>query len=353
MTVRSAPGGYIYLTRGALAFFGSEAELAAALAHEAAHVAERDYLTGPEFLVSHRIVDGDMSKLSAADRLELLAKLRDDEREADRLAVGYLEAAHYAPRGLTKVIELFAELERRAGGHPVPALLRTHPETKVRLAALASVPESGEWKKDEYLSKIDGLLFAGDPRQGYLFENHYFHPAGGFEIALAPPWRAEILGRDLIGAVPKTSTVLVLSKSSYPSFDETRAAMGSESPPTPRGELQVAFDRVPQDAGLVAHTAIIDSPAGTYVLIVVAPTEDEKSDALEGVLKSLSSIREPAYREVKPLRIRVTKTEHAMTLRAFDAEKPSRTSISTLSLINGMDADEELPAGARVKRVDQ
>jgi predicted Zn-dependent protease len=353
VTVRSAPGGYLYLTRSTLAHFGSEAELAGAFAHEAAHVVERHYLTGPRFMAEKGIQAGDMSALPAVERLQLLSKLRDDERTADKLAVGYLERAGYAPQGLSRVIELFAEIERRAGGHPIPALLRTHPETSVRLAALASAPETGEWNKDEYLDQIDGLLFGDDPRNGYLYGKRYINPNADLELELGPLWRAQLIGRDLVAAVPNTSTVLVLSKSEHPGFDETRTAMGSTAPPVTQGGLRVAFDSAAQEGGLVAKTAIIDSSDGVLVLIVVLPKSDADGPVASGVISSLKQISEPHLRAIKPLRVRLTKLERAQTLRALDADKPSRTSLSTLALLNRVDPDAELPAGTRVKRIDQ
>lgn len=353
VTVRSAPGGYVYLTRSTLAHFGSEAELAGAFAHEAAHVAERHYLTAPRFLAAHGIEGDDMSKLPALDRLELLSKLREDERIADRMAVGYLGRAGYAPQGLPRVIELFDEIERRAGGHPIPALLRTHPETKVRLAALANVSEAGKWNRDEYLDQIDGLLFGDDPRHGYLYQKRYINPSADLEIDIGPPWRAQLIGRDLVAAVPGTSTVLVLSKSEHPSFDETRTAIGGTTPPVTQGGLRIAFDRAPQDGGLVAKTAIVETSAGVLVLIVVVPESEEEGSLATGVLSSIKRVSEPQLRAIKPLRVRLTKLERNMSLRTLDAEKPSRTNLATLSLLNRADADVALPAGTRVKRIDQ
>jgi predicted Zn-dependent protease len=353
VTVRSAPGGYVYLTRSTLAHFGSEAELAGAIAHEAAHVVRRHYLTSVRFLAKRGIDDNDLGKLSNADRLELLALFRDNEREADRLAVGYLAEAGYAPQGLSRVIELFAEIERRAGGHPIPALLRTHPETKVRLAALANVPQSGDWKRDEFLDQIDGLLFGDDPRQGYLYAKRYINPSADLQIDLAAPWRAQLLGRDLIAAVPGTSTVLVLSQSDHATLAETQSAMGGKSSATSQGGLQVILERVPQEQGLVARTAIIQTSMGIQVLILVTPQGEENAPVAEDVLRSIRKIAEPELREIRPLRVRVAKLDKASTLRAFDGEKPSRTSLATLSLINRVEPEASLPAGTRVKRIDQ
>ncbi len=55
VSVRSGPGGYVYVTRGFLACLGSEAELAAALAHEVAHVSERHWRRQAEYLVKRGV----------------------------------------------------------------------------------------------------------------------------------------------------------------------------------------------------------------------------------------------------------------------------------------------------------
>lgn len=137
----AAPGGYIFVTRGALARMGSESELAGVLAHEVAHVDEAHVLDEIRRSSVFASVQ-DEAQLSGAvlDQLgEVGGSLlftglsREDELEADSLGVLYATASGYRPDGLV----LF--LERLSANDPVPALREwtaTHPDEQERLAAL-------------------------------------------------------------------------------------------------------------------------------------------------------------------------------------------------------------------------
>lgn len=159
----AAPGGYIFVTRGALARMGSEAELAGVLGHEVAHVDETHVLdeirrssvfasVQDEAQLSGALLD----QLSEVGGSLLFTGLsREDELEADSLGILYAAASGYRPDGLI----LF--LERLAANDPVPALREwaaTHPNEQERLTALRRqiaasglAPVSGQDLSDRFL----------------------------------------------------------------------------------------------------------------------------------------------------------------------------------------------------------
>jgi predicted Zn-dependent protease len=355
LSVRSAPGGYVYVTRGLLAFLGSEADLAGALAHEVAHVTLRHWKTQLDFLEARGIEDGDLSRLSREDRLALAQKLRDDELRADAEAVKILQRAGYSSQGLAHVLRVFAAFERQTGGNRAPAVFRTHPATGDRLAALAGAPNEGDTKQDAYLSTIDGLLFGTDPHHGFLYGASYVNPAADFELGLDPPWRARLVAGDLIAAVPGRSTVLVLSRSENGNLEATRDAVGHGAPfqaATIAGH-RALVGRVPQEEGLISRTTLIETLAGVFVLAVISPAAYEHDAAIETTLGSLAPVTDPAMKGIRPLRIRVIRLDRTVSLRELDAEKPSKTNLDTLALLNGVEPDTKLPSGTAVKRIDE
>lgn len=99
-------GGFVYVTSGALARLRSEAELAALLAHEVAHVA-LDH--GSDLYEIEE--DGLLSDPGSARRR--LAHERDDEVQADERAVALLIAAGYDPAAMIAML-------RRLGCEPDP-----------------------------------------------------------------------------------------------------------------------------------------------------------------------------------------------------------------------------------------
>src|SRR5439155_13593299 len=102
-------GGYVYLTRGILAYLADEAELAGVMGHEIGHVTARHSVRqitreqlaqiglGVGSVLSPTFGQfGNLAQSSAG--LLFLRFSRDDEREADRLGVEYAARAAYDPR---------------------------------------------------------------------------------------------------------------------------------------------------------------------------------------------------------------------------------------------------------------
>lgn len=166
----AAPGGYIFVTRGALSLMRSEAELAAVLAHEVGHVDAKHVLeqiqkadvlagiqdqTGLTALQQGGGLPGMLvDKLASAGASRLFTGLAvGDELEADSLGQVYAAAAGYRADGLVQFLTHLRQVEQSAdtsvaadGGAAraprrrlfarVREMRRTHPPTDARLAAL-------------------------------------------------------------------------------------------------------------------------------------------------------------------------------------------------------------------------
>lgn len=147
----AAPGGFVHITRGALALIENEAELADVLGHEITHVTAKHTLNA--ITKSKAISAGAQATRSqmlsqAADRgYEILLENnfnRGDEMEADKVGVTLANTAGYAPTGLgaflTRLSERNRNLKDRSG------LFASHPETQARLDGLKKVIASGNLK---------------------------------------------------------------------------------------------------------------------------------------------------------------------------------------------------------------
>lgn len=142
------PGGYVTVTRGLLVQLESEAQLAAVLGHEIAHVTSRHVAQRRQgSAVSHMAVavlagvtDSEQDDERAVQAGQFGTALlesgfsREQEREADRLGIDDMVAAGYDPQGATGLQELF---DRKLDGERQPDwlnnLFRTHPFSRERL----------------------------------------------------------------------------------------------------------------------------------------------------------------------------------------------------------------------------
>lgn len=144
----AAPGGLVHITKGALGLIKSEAELAAVLAHELAHVTEKHTVNA---IQKSKLVDagtdaaGDragglggalVNRLADASYDMLLENKmdRDDENEADKVGAALANKAGYAPNGL---IEFLHHLAARNKGVAQPnGLFASHPQLNERVEAI-------------------------------------------------------------------------------------------------------------------------------------------------------------------------------------------------------------------------
>jgi len=132
-----APGGYIYVYTGIMAFLEHEDHLAGVMGHEMAHAAERhstEQLTklyGFETLASFLLGDAsDDLGVKIAESLVGLQFSRNDEAEADEDSVRYLCETSYAANGTAGFFEQLLEADKE--GY-YPEFLSTHPSSESRV----------------------------------------------------------------------------------------------------------------------------------------------------------------------------------------------------------------------------
>jgi len=214
----ATPGGYVYVTRGLLALMNDEAELAAVLGHEVAHVAarhsqkrqqaaQRNSIFGAlgQVLAGAVLGDSGFGQLlgraaGTGSQLATLGYSRSQESQADQLGVDYLKTAGYDTDALASMLTSLSDqqqLDQRISGNTrsVPAWASTHPESGQRVsAALAEAQQVGGTDqprdRDAYLSAINGLLYGDDPDNGVIDGRDFLHPKLG--IAFTIPQGAQM-----------------------------------------------------------------------------------------------------------------------------------------------------------------
>lgn len=131
------PGGHIYVTTGLLKEAENESEVTAVLAHEVAHVTQRHIAErlavqfGVSTLASIALGQGGGTLAQLVTNIAangyLLKYSRDDEREADRVGMGYLVRAGHSPYGYVTFFEKLADSPQP------PEILSSHPHPEERV----------------------------------------------------------------------------------------------------------------------------------------------------------------------------------------------------------------------------
>jgi predicted Zn-dependent protease len=140
----AAPGGFVHITRGALALIQNESELADVLGHEISHVTEKHTINAikKEKLVSATASATKNQLLQQAAQAGYSMVLenkydRNQEKDADRLGVALADKAGYSPNGLGAFLTRLADRDK--GLTEPSGLFASHPETKDRIDTLGKL----------------------------------------------------------------------------------------------------------------------------------------------------------------------------------------------------------------------
>jgi beta-barrel assembly-enhancing protease len=190
VTAVSLPGGYIFITRGALANLKNEAELAGVLAHEVAHIdkrhlereirAQKNADFAKTEAASHVPVGAELANMagSVVTRSLTMQVSRDKESEADKFGVEYSAKAGYDPSGLRNFLQFLTSVPETADSKRALGLWgSTHPPLPDRINSLNSqlttYPADGQKLAERYAWYVNPPAFA-----------HEGGPAG---VAAPPP----------------------------------------------------------------------------------------------------------------------------------------------------------------------
>jgi predicted Zn-dependent protease len=177
VTALSLPGGYVFITRGALANMKNEAELAGTLAHEVAHVDRRHLEREVRSKKSNQFL-----KEEAATRVPQGAELvnlagdlvnsalttqisRDKENEADKAGTELASKAGYDAGGLKNFLQTLSQApDTPENRRHLGVWGSTHPPFPERIASLTAVaaglPAGGQQLAERYNWYVNPVNFA-------------------------------------------------------------------------------------------------------------------------------------------------------------------------------------------------
>ena len=238
------PGGYVYVTRGILAYMEDEADLAGVIGHEIGHVtarhgaqrATRQQNAGLGVLAASVLgavleAKGVTGAGQAASQVSQTAAAgyiatygREQELQADGLGAEYLSRTNYDPKNMINVITVLKNQEKFAAdqaareGRAAPAQsswLASHPSNDQRLQAITQTAAQykGNYSDDgraRYLQAINGMGYGEGAEQGVTRGRNFYHEALGIAITAPVGWRIQNSNDQLVFVNAERDAALVV-----------------------------------------------------------------------------------------------------------------------------------------------
>jgi predicted Zn-dependent protease len=382
------PGGYVYITRGILAYLNSEAELAAVLGHEIGHVTARHSVqqisaataaqVGASLLqifvpqTSGGLGDTAVNLLGNA----LLSGYgREHELEADRLGSEYLARTGYDPQAMVRVVgvlknqEVFdAEVAKQEGREPraYHGLFASHPDNDTRLQQVVGEaahfkPATTRTAREDFLRKTDRMVFADSPGQGVIRNNTLYHTELGFTMRFPQGWRVKNQPQNVTAASPRDD-VLIDLRAAGPAIGSPAEVLrkfvnlgfGAEVTPATINGLPAAMTST-SIQGKPTRVAVAFLGKNAYAIGAQAQdsqTMNRYQAETEAAQRSFHAITDAERALARPLTLRVITARAGLTFAELARTSPlGKHAEGYLRVINGMYPSGEPVAGQALKIV--
>ncbi|MFZ1743529.1 MAG: M48 family metalloprotease [Pontixanthobacter sp.] len=385
------PGGYIYSTRQLVALMNNEAELAGVLGHEVGHVAARhsqrrqaasqkNTLIGTGLAILSGVLLGDsqigntLSKgFLQGSQLLTLKFSRSQELQADELGIEYLTKAGYDPNAMATVLQsladqnaLDAQLQGRDSAN-IPAWASTHPDpaSRVRTAITKAAGGTGTTNRDTFLTRIDGITYGDDPKQGVVEGRQFIHPE--LRLSFTAPDGFYMVNGSQAVSINGQSGQAQFSLASYNGNMDTYinnvfASLSSDQQKiTPTSIQRTTVNGIPAAYG----TAKVKSGSNTVDVVVFAYefakdrayhfatiAQSGQASAFTPMFNSMRRITQAEANAIVPRVIDVVTVKRGDTIQslanrmAYDSGKVER-----FRVLNGLSSTDNLQTGQKVKIV--
>ena len=383
------PGGYIYVTRGLLAYLENEAQLAVVLGHEIGHVlgrhaseqtarAQLNQLGLFGAAIGSAVLGADpgltrgiLEYGGAGLQLLQLKYGRGAEREADEAGVAYAEFAGYDGSEAARFFIALQRLGEASGQGSIPNFLSTHPNPGERaqtIPELAAQYDTGvEVGAQDYLARVEGLVLGENPRQGYVEGNTFLHPDLRFRFSFPRGWRTQNTPAAFVVGEPNGRAVIQLTLAQQSSAEAAARAFASQQGVQVTRDGRVSVGGYPgyrvegaaqQQNGQIGFSAtFVEYGGNVYQFLGLTAANDlgRYADEFRASAESFDRLTDQRALNVQPVRMEVTTTTGRATIQQLlqGRELPIGVTAEEIAIMNQVELQEPIPAGRAVKLPEQ
>ena len=386
----AVPGGYVYVTRQLVALMNNEAELAGVLGHEVGHVAarhskarqqraQRNSILGAIGSILSGVVLGNSGLgqlgqqiFSSAPQLLTAKFSRKQETEADVLGIRYLKGAGYDPRAMATVLQslaaqnaLDAALQGRNASMPAWASTHPDPASRVRAALAQAGNVTGVTNRDTFLTRIDGLLYGDDPRQGVIEGNTFIHP--DMRLTFTAPNGFYMINGTRAVSINGQSGQAQLTTGPYNGNLETyvrqafQAIGGQQTQLAPQSMQRTTINGLPAVYGIarvntgqqtVDVTVMAYEFSNNQAFHFAAITPAGRASTFSSMFNSLRRINANEAAQVVPRRVDVVTAGRGDTVQTLASRMAyGNAQLERFRVLNGLSANAQVVPGEKYKIV--
>jgi predicted Zn-dependent protease len=388
----AVPGGYVYFTRGIMAYFNNEAQFAGVLGHEIGHITARHGVAQQTNKTLAQL--GLMVAVISDQRLAQFAETanqglqlmflkygRDDERQSDDLGVQYSSKTGYDAH---QMAEFFLTLQREdatKATSPLPEFLSTHPDPGDRYNTVNKLATQYQQtnnltnlktNRNSYLRMIDNMVYGQDPRQGFMEAGVFYHPEMRFQFNTPPSWIYSNTPSQVTFA-PKDGSAVFFLRTAKGNTPEEAAKIFAE-----QAQLKITDARNAQVNGLPAYAIMGDQlaqaqngqtvPAVRAVLYFIrynnmifqmagacAPENFQKhSSNFQTYMNSFKQLTDASKINMKPERISLKTINRTTTLQqALSSYSVPSSRYEEMAILNGMKLSDQITGGSIIKIIEK
>lgn len=374
------PNGYVYITRGLIAIANDCSEIAGVIAHEMAHIIAHHGLLRLEkqqafkkslLLDKYDFKNVSQQQIDLHNSLSLAQFSRQQELEADAIAIQLLSEANYDPFAIARFLQTMQNYAQFRNIFPNKNgqldFLATHPATKQRiLQAIENakkVENNANFTQDRsrLLKGIDGLLFSAVKNQGFIRDQCFISPHLHIKFCLPEGFYLRMtqsaiiannnndnaLRFDIIEKKPPIAPIAYIKSGWVKGLDPQTITN------LPELKYKNAFAKAQNDKWKFS-IIILAYKTHLYRFLAAAKNEKEAQNLALFASRAFQIISEKQSKNYKPLYIRIITIKDNDTIEQI-SEKMQGTSQKEqlFRILNDLNQNRQLIKGEKVKIIQE